>query len=146
MKRREFIAKLGAATALPSAAHAQPTNVPVVGFLHAGLSGPNEKNVAAFRKGLSEAGYIEGRTVAIEYRWAEGRYERLPAMAADLVNRNVTAIAVAPTSAAVAAKAATTTIPIVFEGGADPVELGVVASLRTVPGATLRVSATWPTR
>jgi putative ABC transport system substrate-binding protein len=137
MRRREFIGLLGGGVAgWPLLAQAQPTNVPVVGFLHAGLPGPNEKNVAAFRKGLSEAGYVEGRTVTIEYRWAEGRYELLPAMAADLVDRKVTAIAVAPTSAAVAIRAATTTIPIVFEGGSDPVELGLVASLNR-PGGNI---------
>ena len=117
MRRREFIAGLaGGAAAWPVVARTQPTNTPVIGFLHVGLPGPNRKNVVAFLKGLSEGGYIEGRTVALEWRWAEGRYERLPDMMADLVNRKVAAIAIAPTSAAVAVKAATTTIPIVFEG------------------------------
>jgi putative ABC transport system substrate-binding protein len=129
MRRREFITFLGGATTLSFAANAQHVPVPSIGFLHAGSPEPNANFVSEFRKGLGETGPVEGRDFAIEFRWAAGRDDRLPGLAADLIDRKVAVIA-APgsTQAALAAKAATSTIPIVFSVAADPVALGLVSS------------------
>jgi putative ABC transport system substrate-binding protein len=130
MKRREFITLVGgAATMWPIAVRAQQPAMPVIGFVNSASRQGYEPQVAAFLKGLGEAGYVEGRNVAIEYRWAEGQIDRLPALVADLIHRQVVVIAATTNSAALAARAATTTIPIVFEVGGDPVGLGLVASL-----------------
>ena len=135
MRRRELVLLLSGAMTAPRALRAQQQAMPVIGFLAAGSPGPGAPFVAAFRQGLSEAGYVEGQNLAIEYRWAESHYDRLPALAVDLVGREVDLIATSGSDlVALAARNATSTIPIVFIGGGDPVEGGLVASLARAGG------------
>jgi putative ABC transport system substrate-binding protein len=141
MRRREFIAGLGSAAAWPLTVSAQP-RLPVIGFLTSGSPSAFERFLAAFRRGLNESGYIEHRNIGIEYRWAEGRNDRLPPLAEDLVRTQVSVIFAGGPPAALAAKAAATTIPVVFSSGEDPIKLGLVASYNRPGGNVTGVAMT----
>src|SRR5262245_56371600 len=140
MRRREFITFIGGVMAWPIAARAQQPAMPVIGFLDGWSPEGFDPYVAAFRQGLGETGYVGGKRVTIEYRWAQGEYSRLPALLADLIQRNASVIFTGATPVTRAAKAASTTIPIVFVIGADPVKVGVVASLNRPGGNITGVS------
>jgi ABC-type uncharacterized transport system substrate-binding protein len=151
MRRRQFIALLGGAAAWPLAARAQQPRLPIIGYLHGGSAEPRAPMTAAFREGLAEAGYVEGQNVAIEFRWAEGRADRLPAMAAELVRRQVAVLVAAGGDASPkAAKAATDRIPIVSASGGDPIATGLVKSLArpeaNLTGVTFFTTALGPKR
>jgi putative ABC transport system substrate-binding protein len=151
MKRREFITLLGGALAWPSAARAQQPKMPVIGFLHSLSRNAVKERVVAVLKGLKDTGYADGDNVAIEFRWAEGKYDRLPALANELISRQVSVLVTGSTVAAVAAKSATSTIPVVFTGvGGDPVKLGLVESMnrpgRNVTGVSIMTISLGPKR
>ena len=136
LKRRELIRLLGGAAGWPLAAHGQPHAWPVVGHMHAGTPAANHEAMKAFEQGLGQTGFVDGRNVIVEYRWAQDQYDRLPALAAELVRRGVSVIATGTPVAALAAKRATTSIPIIFAIGSDPVANGLVTSLNRPGGKT----------